>query len=355
MKKHFLAALLLTGYSLSSHAQAVISATDLNPVINDAFVSNTCDTTGVSAMAGGANVTWDFSSILHMTSRDTVVSITTTGCPHLSMFPGTTIASKTLSITDTTLNYFIASGTAFTQNGYYHSSTQNVTFTDPLDQIHYPMHYLDSFNDSYAGSIGVTYLGTGFTGSQAGTSHVVVDGWGTLKLPGGVVDTGVLREHMKQNFIDSSYIVSTVVAGFELNTYLWYKAGYHSALLTISYLDQKSGFPLGAGGTYLHETTVAYAQKYPLSIGSISDIENSLRLFPNPVKNELNIQFSALSNDNIRISLVDIMGREVAEISNATANGTQLIKYNTTSLAKGIYMIRLQSANETLTRKVVIE
>ncbi len=354
MKKHFLAALLLAGASAPSFAQAVLTDVNLNPLVNDAFVSVTCDTTAVTAMSGGANITWDYSTILTMSHYDTVVSIAYAGAPHASMFPGSTIASKTLSIIDTTLNFYIANSSKFSQNGYYHSTTQNAKFTNALDQLHYPVTYLDSFNDAYAGSISANYLGTPFVGTESGTAHVVVDGWGTLKLPGGVIDTGVLRVHTTQAFVDSTYIVSMAVgAGFTINTYSWYMAGYHSALLTIAYLDQVSG-PTGTGGP-IHQKTVAYAKRYPLSIATMHTIENSLALYPNPATSELNIQFDGTSNEKVRISLLDMTSREVAEISNVTASGTQHITYNTSSLAKGMYFVRIQSGSETMIKKVVIQ
>ena len=354
MKKQLLALVALTGLYTTSHAQAVLSAADLNPVVGDRFISHTCDTAGVTAMTGGASITWDYSTILNATTHDTVLSVAAAGCPMISMFPGTTVASRALSA-DTTINYFIHSSTAFAQNGYYHSVGQNVKFSNPLDQLHYPMTYLDSFNDTYTGDITVTFLGSPFTGAQRGTSHNVVDGWGTLKLPGGIVHTGVLREHMTQNFIDSSYIVSTLVAGFTLNTYMWYKAGSHSALLTISYMDQTSGFPLGTGGSMLRERTVAFSTAYPLSINDISGIENSIEVFPNPASDELNITFENLGNDNARVTLVDVMGREIAEISNKSTTGSQKVACNTSSLPRGLYLVRVQTGTEVVTRKVTLQ
>lgn len=352
MKKLFLSALLLAGTSALSFGQAVFTWHDMNPVIGDAFTSITCDTAGVMPGTGGANVTWDFSTLTTQ-HYDTAVAILYSTAPHHTMFPGSTIATKTLSITDTTLNFFIADTTKFAQNGYYHSATQNAVFTNSLDQLHYPMHYMDSFNDAYAGTIFVTYLGTPFAGNETGTAHTVIDGWGTLKLPGGVIDTAVLRVHTVQNFVDSAYIITSMVgAGFVINTYTWYMAGYHSALLTIAIMDQVSG---PTTGTYVHNKTIAYAKIYPLSVAMVSNIANTLQLYPNPATNELNIQFDAVNTDKVSISLLDVTGRTIADISHAATSGVQLIKYNTSSLAKGVYMIRIASGSETITRKVVIE
>lgn len=338
--------MFFAGNAAISQAQT-LTAANMNPILGESFTSHTCDTTGVLPGTGGTGITWDFTG-LTVTSYDTGVAVTCATTPHCSMFPGTTIAIQSLS--GTTVNYAQTSSTKYSQNGYYFSASQYATFTDPLDQLHYPMGYLDSFTDSYAGTI--TYAVPGLpipiTAHENGLAKVVCDGTGTLKLPGGVTQTNVYRTHSNQLFVDSASVFGIdTVASFILNTYTWYTPGYHSPLLTILKSDQ-------VGGT-LHTKLVTYAKRYPLAISSVNEMNNSLQLYPNPAGNELNIRFSQAGNENVRISLVDLMGKEIAAIANSTTQGDVAVSYNTSSLPRGLYLVRLQCGNETITRKVTLQ
>lgn len=344
MKKTLLSLLLAAG-STAAMAQTTLTAANMNPSITEVYTSLTCDTTGVVVGAAGPSVTWDFSG-LSVTSYDTGVAVACSSTPNCSMFPGTTIAIK--AWTGSTVTYDIATSTAYSHNGYYYSASQFATFTDPLDQLHYPFTYLDSFTDSYAGTLTYALATIPITAHEIGSAKVKCDGYGTLKLPGAVTETNVLRVHSYQLFVDSASVFGIdTVASFILNTYSWYTPGYHSPLMTILESDQ-------IGGS-LHTKTVSFAKRYPTAIASVNEAEASLRLFPNPAGNELNISFTQPASSNVRISLTDLMGREVAVITDKTVQGTVALKYNTAALPRGLYLVRMQSGSETVTRKVTLQ
>lgn len=345
MKKIILSFFALAASAGVASAQASLNAANMNPSLGEIFTSITCDTTGVVQGAAGAGLTWDFTG-LTATGYDTGLSVTCSSTPNCAMFPGTTIAIKTWS--GPTVNYAIATSTKFSQNGYFFSSSQHAVFSDPLDQLHYPMTYLDSFTDSYAGTITYTVSSLPITSHENGVAKVKCDGYGTLKLPGGVIETNVVRVHSYQLFVDSASVFGIdTVASFVLNTYTWYTPGYHSPLMTILESDQ-------VGGT-LHTKTVSFAKRFPTSIASVNDIEASLQLFPNPAVNELNVRLSNGGNANVRISMVDLLGREVAVIADNTNQENVNINYNTSSLPRGVYVVRVNAGNETLTRKVTLQ
>ena len=349
MKKQLLAFLLLAGASATSFAQPVLTATGLNPVLGNSFTTINCDTSGLLLAnvltARGANHTWNYSTLTTI-STDTATEVTCASTTHCTLFSAiTNMASKTLSSSAYVYNYISAD--SLTTTGYYASASQNAIFTNPMVTLKYPCHYLDSFVDAYAGSI--TYdPGTGaITAHETGNITVVADGWGTLVTPLGT-DTAVLRLRGTQTFIDSATIFSIpAVITVQLTTFQWYQLNYHAPLMTISFTDQISG-----PGS-LHTKTVSYAKKYPLGISDIAILANSLSLYPNPASDELNIKFEA--NDKARVSLVDMVGREVSVIAYTGSAGIQEISYNTSSIAKGIYLVRVQSGAETITKKVVLQ
>ena len=343
MKKILCSLLLLSGNAAIVHAQATLTAATMNPVVYDAFTTITCDTTGVLQGPAGAAVTWDFTGLI-TDHTDTGYAALCSATPNCAMFPGTTIAVKAL--TGSTATYAIATSTKYSQNGYYFSSTQNATFSDPLDQLHYPMTYLDSFTDTYAGVITYTN-GITIVANESGTAKVVCDGYGTLKLPTGI-ETNVVRTHSTQLFADSALVFGTpTVVNFLLNTYTWYTPNYHSPLMTILVSDQ-----VGGG---IHTKIVTYGKRYPLSVGSLNEVANSLELYPNPAVNNLNIHFTQANSENINITLVDLLGREVAVIADKAAQGNVDINYNTAHLPRGMYIVRVQTGKETVSRKLELQ
>ena len=341
MKKILCSILLLAGISAGSFAQDSLTATGLNPIIGQVFISNTCDTTAVTEGAAGAAVTWNFSG-LTVTSLDTGIAVACSATPNCAMFPGTTIAIK--SNTGTTVNYAIATSTAYSQNGYYNSASQYATFSDPMDQLHYPMNYLDSFVDTYAGIINYTSV-IPITAHENGTVRVKYDAFGTLTLP----DTtyyNAMRTHSYQLFIDSASVFGIdTVASFVLNTYSWYVKGIHSAVLTILTTDQ-----VGGG---IHNKVVTFGKRYtgPLAIANINAATAALNVYPNPATGIVNISIDGTATGNEKITLTDLFGRQVAAIANTQQNTS----FDASGLPKGVYLVRMQSGTQVVTRKLELQ
>lgn len=341
MKKFLCSVLLLTGLASGAYAQDSLTATGQNPVLGQVFIANTCDTTGVTEGAAGAGASWNFSGLTVM-SMDTGIAVTCASTPNCSMFPGTTIAIK--SNTGTTVNYAIATASAYSQNGYYNSAAQYASFSDPLDQLHYPMHYLDSFVDTYAGIINYTSA-IPITAHENGTVQVKYDAYGTLTLP----DTtyyNAMRTHSYQLFIDSASVFGIdTVASFVLHTYTWYVKNIHSAVLTIMTTDQ-----VGGG---IHNKIVNYGKRYsgPLSVTDINSTAAALNVFPNPSNGMVKITLLGSVSGGEKITLTDLMGRQVAEIP----GGQPHISFDASGLPKGLYLVRMQSGTQVTTTKLELQ
>ena len=355
MKKISIFLSLFAFYAASASAQYVLTAATTNPVVNNAYTTVNCDTTGTFSQATiladtGANITWDYSGLLTI-SYDTAKEVTCGSTPHCGLFlSSTNYASQTLS--NSSYVYSILSTDSAAITGYYYSINQNYVLTDPLINMKYPFTYHSSYSDNYGGTItyyNATY-GITLTAIESGVINVYSDGYGTLRLPGGVTDTGVLRVRSSQNFRDSAHVLTIdSVATFQLNTYDWFMPNYHSPLMTITFTDQ-----LGVGSAGVHFKTISYAKFYPLDVQSLNVLESSLQVYPNPASEEMNIKFENAGNEKIAITLVDLLGRVVATVPFLGQQGAQLITLNTHSIPKGCYVLRVQSGGENLTRKVSI-
>ena len=341
MYKHLFFAVVITCYAAKALAQPILTAANFNPAIGDAFNTHICDTAGVAPGASGAYITWNFDSLI-TTSIDTGIVTACSATPHCSLFPGSTyaIVSQATHLTP----YYIENSTTLSQNGYFIATDTNAVYTNPIDQFRYPFSYGTSFSDPYAGIITLGAI----TANETGTITVTYDGYGTLILPGGI-DTNVLRVHTLQLFVDSASLFGfPTVQTFQLETYAWYKPNYHSPLMTILNTTQ-------IGGSYTNKAVSYSPKQTATSTPIIAGIENALQLYPNPAKNELNIEYTSANNQEVRISLYDLLGKEIAVITDRSMQGKQSINYNTSKLPKGLYLLRLQSGTETITRKIEIQ
>lgn len=86
---------------------------------------------------------------------------------------------------------------------------------------------------------------------------------------------------------------------------------------------------------------------------SVNDTEiNPISFYPNPVLNNLtlNIAQANLNIDNTKITLYTINGQTILETRPENANE---IKLNLSNLNCGLYLLRVNDNNVTITKKVV--
>lgn len=81
---------------------------------------------------------------------------------------------------------------------------------------------------------------------------------------------------------------------------------------------------------------------------SANDLQHAIDLYPNPAKDVLHI--SNPLNLGIRASLFDLTGKLVEEKQLAGSD-----TFSLSGLPKGLYMVRLQAAGETLVKRIMVE
>jgi hypothetical protein len=91
------------------------------------------------------------------------------------------------------------------------------------------------------------------------------------------------------------------------------------------------------------------------SASSIDEIEIAgLNVYPNPASTEVNVSFEA-KNADYTIKLVDLQGRVIANQNLSNLNGTQVVSFSTSTVAKGSYIVSITSNGMTSTKSVVIK
>jgi endonuclease I len=81
---------------------------------------------------------------------------------------------------------------------------------------------------------------------------------------------------------------------------------------------------------------------------SVSDFEQfTLKMFPNPVNDD--DELTIISNKELTAEVYDILGKKIT-VQNITANQRNL---NISGLSKGVYIVKLSSANGSITKKLI--
>jgi hypothetical protein len=105
--------------------------------------------------------------------------------------------------------------------------------------------------------------------------------------------------------------------------------------------------------TCTHSNTIAHPQ--PLSDTPITAAVGGFGIAPNPFNAQTNIQFSLATKQFVTLTLFDMTGRRVKELARGEYDsGIHRVTFDGTNLATGIYFVRLNSATQITTQKLLL-
>jgi hypothetical protein len=102
-----------------------------------------------------------------------------------------------------------------------------------------------------------------------------------------------------------------------------------------------------------YDGNFTYSDVVPVTIPET----NYLEIYPNPVADVLNLRYNSESTAPVTIRIIDIKGaQELPDYNeNSVTAGMNNFKYNTTTLAKGIYIVELSNSEHTYYKKFIKE
>lgn len=156
---------------------------------------------------------------------------------------------------------------------------------------------------------------------------------------GGLIDSVAITN---VNMIDSFNVEIT---------YTLY-SGVNYAIVTEAYGITGSGWYWTILNVSCNGTKVGQTFEQPVYISSTTNAaENKLtevNLYPNPVKNNMFIEFNSNENVNAEITISNMMGQNVYTKNISVNNGSNKIYISTKELKNGIYFININSNNGAL-------
>ncbi len=101
-------------------------------------------------------------------------------------------------------------------------------------------------------------------------------------------------------------------------------------------------------GTYAYSDVVEVNATGPLSFELAQN-------YPNPFNPTTNIKFSVPESGNVKLSVYNLVGEEVAVLVNGFSQaGTFEVTFDASNLSTGVYLYKLQSANSVQTKKMML-
>lgn len=118
-------------------------------------------------------------------------------------------------------------------------------------------------------------------------------------------------------------------------------------------------------GSFLSETSdhfpVWVRFEFGMTVSNETEIEDfatEIRLdqnYPNPFNPSTTISYNLAQNSNVSLDVYDLMGRKVATLVNGKQSaGEQSINFDASNLASGVYIYRLSTGNQVLTKKMIL-
>lgn len=161
---------------------------------------------------------------------------------------------------------------------------------------------------------------------------------------------------MKMQGTVLSGIGTFFISNFERNFFETSNFG-NDTIATNDLLGISDPFNLG-GPNFLLETSSALNTGALWIQTGVKEIKkaHSASIYPNPVTNNATITLNLEKSKNVTITLFDIIGHKVSTIAqNEYSSGKNEIKYDATSLPKGMYFVKISDGNTNSTLKMIVK
>lgn len=337
--------LLFLVLSVSLKAQITVTQNDL-PSVNDTLHFKTGTINNFDPNATGANQTWDFSQLTFNNERaDTIISVTSTPLVYNVIFNFTVAnlayinqspPSFATGITVSDYYDFYKKGSSYYRKAGFGATINNVQTPVKYDnpELYFALPLTYGTIDSSTSKYGLTIPDYGYYGQTINRKHQA-DGWGTIITPYGTYDAIRVKETV--NTTDTIYNDSFGF-GYNINRpvsyeYYWLTNGLKSHVAKIT----KNGMAYTIEIHYEPATLVN------------SNVVDNISLFPNPVKENLNI--NSLPGGTKNIILVNTLGQNVISTESAESN----LNLDLSQLSNGIYELKVENENFKYSKKIVIQ
>jgi hypothetical protein len=81
---------------------------------------------------------------------------------------------------------------------------------------------------------------------------------------------------------------------------------------------------------------------------------NDLKLYPDPANNDLNLDIMANTGGNVKMNIYSLTGQKMMSLENPAVPGLNNFNLNTSKLANGVYILKIEKEGYTCYRRFMI-
>ena len=218
-----------------------------------------------------------------------------------------------------------------------------VKYIEPYIKMKYPFGYGNEFSGTFSGNYGTDQK---VLGDIDGKYIVTADAYGRLILPGNTYENTLRVKSYREIIRKSEKYSYTIIH----ETYRWYLTNHRFPVLVLSTTSIINSKRTSTS----HQAALNANVSNLTSVDLVGEIDFSI--YPNPVTDELVINYNVTENSNVKFVLYDLGGRVVDLLLNETKSaGNYNLIYNIKKDTKsGNYILHAQFGEQQWSKKIVI-
>ena len=108
------------------------------------------------------------------------------------------------------------------------------------------------------------------------------------------------------------------------------------------------------GGNNVYVDDIKIYDPTAVGINEVNKAALNYNVYPNPVNDQLNVEFNLLENTHVLGEIFDVTGRKVTTLFNSSYSlGTHRLNYNTSDLNAGVYFVKITIEGESFTKIII--
>ena len=321
---------------------------------------------GIEITAPGGNQTWDFGT-LQGVMAEALVRPAAEGM-NADLFPSANILFPIGEDGIGGESYASIDANNYQLVGYVGPDPANlginvrVPFSPPIIERRSPMEFFDVNNTSY--SISISFPTDSLPGDLVNDLPIVpdsirlktesnrtdvVDGWGTLTIPGGTYD--VLREkrtEIRETLVEALVGIGPFATWVDVTDFLPGEFLGADTLTTYIFVNDQEKENIAEVRVTNDETETPIAVTYKsndvvTNVRYVNTGRADIFAYPNPAINNVRINFLNLTPGNYTFRIFNILGKEVVN-KQYQINGNRTVGIDIDTLQKGTYLYNLTNA-----------
>jgi len=347
---------------ISTSAQITITKDDMPDPGDSVRISTSLNLLSYNIEETGENYLWDFSALEPVSQQvDTFTNVSETPFAYQYFFNNSIFfpdyqatSAQILIETDIIPNFEISDTYLFLKNS--NSDYREVGFGVGINGLTIPVQY-DQIDVVYTFPMEYENIDSSMSGFELDIPDLAyffreknrsnyVDGWGTLITPYGEFEA--LRLKTVIHLYDS-IAADTLGGGIPISRmiteYSWFGKGFGLALLKIT----EEGLIITA--TYIDSL------RTPASVPDLLRNVYSLKVYPNPCKDQLFINYDLQHTSEVEISLYSPDGRKLQSLLNSTSGKgihENVFNLDRKQFNPGMYILSISINGQRTSRKIII-